>query len=143
MSTIEKSIVINAPIEKVFKFMEDPSNLPEIWPSMVEIKNIRQNENGWPIYEWVYKMAGVKFDGESDTVEVIPEKKVVTESTKGIQSRFDFDYTSVGSKTELQMKVKYTIPIPLLSKVAEQIIAKLNDHEADLLLINIKARMEA
>jgi len=35
---MNKSIFINAKVEKVFAYVEDPSNLPEVWPSMAEVK---------------------------------------------------------------------------------------------------------
>lgn len=142
MFKISRSIIIDAPIEKVCNFMEDPANLPEIWPSMVEVSNIRTNARGWPIYNWVYKMGGMKFQGESSTVEYEHNSHVITESTKGIQSRFDFHYRDVDGKTEVKMDVEYSVPIPVLSKVAEQVVGKLNEHEADVLLANLKADME-
>ena len=41
MATVKSSIVINAPVEKVFEYANKPENLPEIWPSMMEVKNIK------------------------------------------------------------------------------------------------------
>ncbi len=35
------------------------------------------------------------------------------------------------------------MPIPLLGKLAEAIIVKMNEHEAELGLANLKERMEA
>ena len=40
MATVKKSIKINAPVEKVFEYLT-PENLPEIWPSLVEVKNVK------------------------------------------------------------------------------------------------------
>ena len=142
MFKVKKSVIINAPVAKVCEFMDDPTNLPEIWPSMIEVKNVRTNSKGWPQYEWVYKMGGVKFEGEQDTLEYIQNEHVTTVSTKGIESRFDFNYQEVDGKTELVMVVEYSVPLPIVKKVAEKIIGKLNEHEMDLLLANLKVRME-
>ena len=38
--------------------------------------------------------------------------------------------------------VEYTVPIPLLGKLAEAFIVRMNDREGDLTLANLKARME-
>jgi len=73
---------------------------------------------------------------------MITNKHITTKSTKGIQNQFDFDYADLNGKTEVRMAVEYSVPIPLLSKVAEQIVGKLNEHEADILLENLKTRME-
>ena len=43
----------------------------------------------------------------------------------------------------MTFEAEYTVPIPLLGKLAEAFIVKQNEHEAELLLGNLKARMEA
>ena len=135
--------MINAPVAKVHGYMKDPANLPEYWPAMLEVKNIRTNAKGLPIYEWVYKMAGIKFEGETDTLEVIDNVKTVTHSTKGIPSHFIFDYLDKGGKTEMTVTVEYSAPNTLLGKLAQGMVDRLNEHDADAMLTTLKARMEA
>ena len=67
---------------------------------------------------------------------------MITESTKGIESRFVWDYKPEGSYTKLSVEIEYKIPIPLIGKLAETVIVKQNEHEADTLLKNLKDRME-
>jgi uncharacterized membrane protein len=141
--TIKKSVIIDTPVKKVFAFMEDPTNLPSIWPSMVEVRNVRKNAKGFPIYDWVYKMAGMKFEGEQDTLEFIKDKHITTASTRGIDSHFDFDYVEEHGKTKMDMKITYSVPVPVIKSLAEQVVGKLNEKEADILLANLKTRMEA
>jgi hypothetical protein len=40
------------------------------------------------------------------------------------------------------VEVDYTVPVPVLRKLAESIPVRMNDHEAELLVANVKARME-
>jgi len=119
-----------------------PENLPEIWSSMVEIKNSKVNSIGGYDFGWVYKMGGLKFDGESTTTEFIRNKHLVTESTKGIHSKFVWDYETAKDQTMLTVQVEYTIPIPLINKLAESFISKTNENEAESMLHNLKTRME-
>ncbi len=142
MIKIRKNVTINAPVDKVFSFMNDPHNLPEVWPSMVEVKNVKQNADGGYNFEWVYKMAGVHFDGASETIEFIKDRRIVTRSTKGIESKFTWDYEARGNSTILNVETEYKIPIPLIGKLAEAIILRENEREADILLANLKTRME-
>jgi uncharacterized membrane protein len=121
---LQKSIVIDAPVEKVFKFMDGPTILPEIMPSMVEVTNIRNNAKGWPIWEWVYKMGGLKFKGESDTIDRVVNKRITTVSTKGIQTRFDFTFEGKGGKTDLVMEIEYTVPIPCCKRLRSNSLPK-------------------
>ena len=142
MAKITKSVTINAPVEKVYAFMSEPTNLPEIWPSMVEVKDVQPSPAGGYNFSWVYKMAGVRFDGASETTEAIPNQRVVTKSTKGIESTFVWMYEPEDGGTKLTVETEYTVPIPLLGKLAEAFIVKQNQHEADVMLANLKARME-
>ena len=143
MAKLEKSVTINAPVNKVFDFMGDPKNLPEVWPSMVEVKDVQPLPAGGYNFSWTYKMAGMRFQGSSETTEFIANQHNVTESKKGIQSKFTWDYKPEAGGTKLNVKVEYTVPIPLLGKLAEAFIIKQNEHESDALLANLKARMEA
>ena len=142
MAKITKSVTINAPVEKVYAFMSEPTNLPEIWPSMVEVKDVQPSPAGGYNFSWVYKMAGVRFDGASETTETILNQRVVTKSTKGIESTFVWMYEPEDGGTKLTLEVEYTVPIPLVGKLAEAFIVKQNQHEADVMLANLKARME-
>ena len=74
MTTIERSIVIKAPVREVFSYLEDPVHLPEIWPSMVEVKEVKPLPKGGYRYHWLYKMAGMKFEGETETLEKMEQR---------------------------------------------------------------------
>lgn len=142
MAKITRSISINAPVEKVYAFMTDPSNLPEIWPSMVEVKDVQPAPAGGYNFGWVYKMAGTRFEGASEVTEFIANQRTVNKSTKGIQSTFVWSYEREDGGTKLTMEAEYVVPVPLLGKLAEAFIVKQNEHEAEVLLANLKARME-
>ncbi len=143
MKKVSKSVSINAPVEKVFAYMEDPSHLPDIWPSILAISNIQEEADGKKSYDWVYKMGGMKFNGKSETVEFIPNKRIVVNNPKGIKSKFTWDYEQEGSGTRLNFQAEYVIPVPLLGKLAASAVTKHGDEEADQLLANLKAKMEA
>jgi uncharacterized membrane protein len=142
MAILTKTIIINAPAEKVFAYAIEPTNLPEIWPSMIEVKDVQPSPAGGYNYGWVYKMAGMRIEGASETTECIPNKRTVTKSIKGIQSTFTWTYQPDAGGTKLTVEVEYTIPVPLLGKLVETFIVKLNEHEAEVMLANLKARIE-
>jgi len=142
MIKVTRSILINAPVEKVFAFMDDPCNLPEVWPSMVETHVKGPSPAGGQDFEWEYKMAGLRIKGESEVVERIPDRKIVTRSVKGIESNFVWSYEPEDGGTRLTVEAEYNIPVPLIGRLAESVIARQNEREADILLENLKARME-
>ena len=142
MAKIEKTIIIHAPADKIFNFMTNPHNLLEIWPAMVEIKDVKKNPKGGMDFGWVYKMAGMRFEGYSETSDFTLNKHYMTHSKKGIESTFKWDYEPIPEGTRLHVEVEYKVPIPLVGKLAEAVITKQNDHEATVLLTNLKDRME-
>jgi uncharacterized membrane protein len=87
MIKTEKSIIIHAPVEEVFSFWKDPENQVEVWPSLVEVKDLQPLPDGGYTHTWVYKMAGMKFEGSTETVEFVPNQRFVEVSKGGIESR--------------------------------------------------------
>jgi uncharacterized membrane protein len=138
MAKIKRTIIINAPVEKVFDYIADSNNLPEFWPSMVEVKDVEKDKS----FRWVYKMAGMRFEGSSEVIESIANERRVTKSTSGIPNTFMWTYQPEQGGTRLTLEIEYTVPIPLLGKLAEVFIVKMNEREADIMLANLKARME-
>ena len=143
MAKVEKTITINAPVEKVFEYVDDAYNLPEIWPSMVEVSDVERLPNGGNKMRWVYKMAGMRFEGTSEDIEYVANQRTVAKSRGGIESTFVWTYEPEDGGTKVTVEVEYTVPVPVLGKLAEAIIVKLNENEAESLLANLKARMEA
>jgi len=142
MATLTKSVLIDAPIEKVFAYLENPMNMLDVWPSMVDIRNIQSTDGGLKTYEWTYKMAGMKLDGSSVDVESVPYERMVTVSKGGIESTITWLFSAEDGKTRLTSITEYSVPMPVLGKLAESIILKTNDREAETLLVNIKTMLE-
>ncbi|MEE9188256.1 MAG: SRPBCC family protein [Anaerolineales bacterium] len=141
MAKIESSVTINAPEEEVFEFAR-PGNLPEIWPSLVEVSNIKELPNGGYSWDWVYKMAGMRFNGASTHTEFVVNERTVSKSTGGIESTITWLYQPEDGGTKLTTIAEYKVPVPLLGKLAESFIVKFNENESETILANLKARME-
>ena len=143
MAKLEKTVSIKAPAEKIFSFINDPRGLPEVWPSMVEVRNVHPGPVGGNNFDWTYKMAGMLFKGSTEQLESTPNQRLVSENKKGIPSKFVWTCQPEADGTRLNLQVEYTVPVPLVGKVAEAFIIKLNQNEMDVMLANLKARMEA
>lgn len=142
MPKVKKSATINAPVEKVFNYATDQTNMPEIWPSMVDVKILEKLPNGGTKSQYTYKMAGMRFEGINFDTEFIPNKRTVTRTEGGIESEITWDYEAEGETTRLTIASEYNIPIPLIGKMAEKFILKQNENELEIILANLKARME-
>ena len=143
MASVKKSITISAPAEKVFGYISEPANLPEFWPSLVEVRDVRRLPNGGTTNRWVYKMAGIRLEGTSDDVEYVANERLVSKTTGGTDSTQTWMLQPEAGGTKVTFEIEYTVPVPVLGKLAEAVIVKMNEREGDLVLANLKARMEA
>ena len=144
MARLERSVTINAPVEKVFAYVCDDAMHTLDWmPSMVEVKDVVSTKEGvGSRYRWAYKMAGLRFEGENITTEYVPNQRLVEQSKGGISSTWTWTFAPEGEGTRLNLAIEYTVPVPVLGKLAEALVLRQNEREADLALANIKARME-
>ncbi len=143
MPKVERNININAPVKKVFDYIADPKLTPEWLPGMIEVKDIKQTEEGvGSTHNWVYKMAGIRFEGKNITDEHVPNKKIVIRSEGSIKTLWNWNFEPHDDGTKIDLSVEYTIPMPVLGKIAEAIVLKQNEREAELALANIKTKME-
>jgi hypothetical protein len=87
-------------------------------------------------------MLGVPLRGETTVSEHVPNERRVTNSKGGATSTWTLTFTPHEGGTKLDLELVYTIPVPVLGKLAEQLVLKRNQREADLSMENIKQRLE-
>jgi hypothetical protein len=66
----------------------------------------------------------------------------VSKMAGGIEGWTTFVYEAQGQGTKVSLEMEYLVPLPVIGKLAEAVIIKMNEHEAEMLLVNLKARME-
>ena len=128
-------------MEKVFDYISEPSNLPEIWPSLVEVKDVQRLPDGTK-FRWVYKMAGIHLEGTTEGDDSVANQRIVSKTKGGVESTQTWMFQPEGNETKVTFEVEYTVPIPALDKLAEAIIVKMNEQEGEVILANLKTRME-
>lgn len=131
MATIERSIVIEAPLEKVFDYMDYPPHQAEMLP------------NGGSRSDWTYKMFGVKLEGSVEAVEYGPNEKIFFEMTGSIGGRISWTFEERNNAKEVTYHADYALPIPRLGEPLTELAAGYNEREVEATLANLKARMEA
>ena len=141
MVPISRSITIGAPAGRVFEQLTEPSALLEIWPSLVSVANARHESDGRHAFDWTFKMAGIRFQGHCDTLEVDSGRRRVDHNEGGIPSTFSWEFEPRGEATEVKLEITYQIPL-LLRMVGSPVLRLMNEHEAETLLANLKARLE-
>ena len=141
MAKIERSITINAPVEKVFSYINDPMSGLEYNPSLTDIRDVTGIGVG-DRAKFSYKMMGIPLSGELECMERVPNERLVIKSTGGAASTWTYTVKPEDGGTRLNVVVDYTIPVPVLGKFAERLVESRFEREADILMVNIKERME-
>ena len=142
MPTINNSINISAPVDKVFAYLSDPRNSTEWFVGMTESTHVSGSGVGQHS-RWTYTMIGIPFQGDSKLTEHVPNQRLVYEQTGGITSIMTFTFAPHEGGTKLGLDMDYTIPVPVLGKLAEKVVFKRNQREAQMSMENIKERSEA
>jgi uncharacterized membrane protein len=141
MARIHKSVEIKVPVEKVFSYIDDPRNSPEWITNMIEVSDVTGSGVG-KHFNWVWKMAGIKLNGESTNTEYISNKRIVLKTKGGIDATWDFKFESQKNVTTLDVDVDYSVPVPVLGKLAEKLILKRNERDLEMGLMNLKEILE-
>lgn len=141
MPTLHKTITVEAPVEKVFKYMTEPTHLPEIWPSLFEVKEVTTLPTGGYKFGWFYNMAGKRAEGTTKTSEWLPNERFVDKATGDLEATFAWSFFPENGYTKIELDAEY-MPPKFFPKEELPFIKQRNESEAGLILENLKARFE-
>jgi uncharacterized protein YndB with AHSA1/START domain len=137
-----KTVEIHAPVAQVFDYLCEPTNLPEIWPSVLEVSNVERNQDGSCSFDWTYKMAGMRFPGHCTQKVVSPQEYVEAQNRGGIPSSFRWTYEAKAGWCELTCEVDYTVSVPVLGRIAEAAAMTIDDRGLETMLANVRHAIE-
>lgn len=144
MATIKRTIMIDAPVEKVFSFMTTPDNWTRYITSLTSVGNLSSEtlEPG-TTFTWEYRMLGVKMHGTGTITDNVKNAVFGTKMAGTVPVREHYTFTPSGNATELAMEITYELPAKVLEKIASSSLAeKLNQKEALNILEKIKVFCE-
>ena len=142
MATVKASTVINAPPDRVFAYVTEPATMSEWLAKMVEVRNVVGTGEGQQ-YEWTYKYVGLLLRGQSVVVQHVPNALAVTQSIGTISSTWTFNIEPHEEGTNLTIEVEYSLPIPVLGKIAEHIAVRRDARDLETSLTNVKETLES
>ncbi|MBT8451307.1 MAG: SRPBCC family protein [Deltaproteobacteria bacterium] len=141
MASWKDSILIHASPEDVFAYVDDPTELPTWLPGMIEVRNVEGTGLGQQ-YEYTYKMGGLQFRGQNVVIEYVPNERGLHHVLGMISALWEYSVEPHANGTVLNIEVEYTIPIPVLGRIAERLAIKQNAASFELALINVKDVLE-
>jgi coenzyme Q-binding protein COQ10 len=143
MTTVERSIFVNAPPEVVTEISQDPTRLPEWY------KGIEQAEPDGVYPEVggsvavVYKTAGASFDITMTAVEHVPGQSQVNQMEGMITGTNSWWFEPEGEGTHVTARFEYQMPGGALGKVADKLVVeRMNEENLEKSLQALKALAE-
>ncbi len=147
MTQIRKSILINAPIEKVYAFARDPEKWNRWFVGLSVPEETKGHGEAGTTTKHKYTMAGVEFPMIAKVVEDTPGPKVARwrGTFEGpLSGQHAWTYTAKGDATEMAGELDYTIPGSIIGKIADKlVIEKLQERAIEHSLENLKLLCEA
>lgn len=144
MITIEKSIIIEAPVAEVFAYTVDPNNLPEYYTGVDAVKDVRRLPNGGYAFTATHKIAGLNADASMETAEFVSNEWLVTKGHSPLLDlklsvRFEQLESAVTRVTGI---AEYTFPGGPLAKLGEAFLTRYYEHAVAMSQATMKAQIE-
>lgn len=142
MASHKNSIVIKAPLNEVFAYVNEPTTLPDWMVGMIEVRNVIGTGEGLQ-YDWTFKMVGVQLRGQNVVVEYVENECATHQGIGMISSNWTNIVAPHEDGTELTIDVDYTMPVPVLGKLAEHLTVRRNERGIQFSLLNVKEILES
>jgi coenzyme Q-binding protein COQ10 len=145
MPHVEETILIAAPVEKVFDFIANsPESMPDWWPPMTLQERVTPPPTRLgSVSRYAYNMLGIEIKGEHEVTAFTPNERLHVTTTSGLDSAFDWLFRVEKGGCRLTVRVDYEVPGGILGKLANKVVVERKNLE-DLQqgLRNLKRLME-
>jgi hypothetical protein len=139
---LKKNVIITAPPEKVFDVVYDTANISQIWRNVSNIRNLQSLPNGGHSFQFDYSMAGLRLNGAGTDLVVLRPHRLITRTTGGVTSTLNWTFNPIltNTQTDLTLEVNYEVPVPLVGRLAEYVVAKINESDIVHMLDYLKRK---
>lgn len=141
MASWKNSVAIAAPADRVFAYVDDPTNLPIWLPTMVEVRNVIGTGAGQQ-FEWTSKMAGRLLRGQTTVVEHVPNVHGLHQTIGMVTCTFEYTVEPQDDGATLSIEIEYSVPVPVLGRLAERVLLRRNAREFEVGIVTIKDVLE-
>lgn len=144
MSIIKQSVVIEAPVSKVFEFVTNPANWPRYVTNLMDVKDMSPDIPAkGSTFTYQYKMMGFNFEGKGSIAENVKDKSFSLSFESVVPIKESYDFVDMGDgTTEFFFTLEYEVPGKLLAIANTLLIEKLSVIETKNILEKIKVECE-
>ena len=140
MAVIEKSIVIHAPVEKVFELLDDHHRIPEYSPSVSRVEDVRQSDGRHGDSVRVhYSLMGIDLPTTLTVREHTRPGKIAVELHGAVHGTITTTLEPQGDATQVKMHVDYEIRGGRVGKAIDVLLLeRMTEKNAERWLENVK-----
>lgn len=110
MIQVERSIIIDRPIEEVFAYVSDLRHAPEWQTGLLEVRRTTDGPPGpGTKYAFVRKFLGRKLEASNEFIAYEPNALVTFRTTSGpmpVEASYRFEPTAVGAKVTCTIEMR-------------------------------------
>jgi ligand-binding SRPBCC domain-containing protein len=136
---LNKSIVMNAPLDWLFDTVMHPDNLHTMNPDIEVLSHSASPLGGFDT-EWQYTFGAIKLTGKSTVVAYERPCTLVVDTQGGIPSHWVWRFSTEEAGTRVSVEVDYDIPKPL--QFMGNMLIKRNEKAVETQLHNLKMMAE-
>jgi uncharacterized membrane protein len=140
MAEIHKSVTIDAPAERVFDLLDDPSAIPSYTPNVERVEDVRQSEQRiGDTFRVIYKAVGMTFEEMFTVTEHMRPTRLASRFENGMKGTFVYQLAPQGQQTTLSVDVHYELPGGALGKAIDALLLeRTNEKTMEKQLDNLR-----
>lgn len=136
----QHSVHIQAPVQVVFKRIEDPVTL---WGGAVDVSDVQMTPSGiGTTWKWSTPMMGLHVTGTMTRTDQVVEERIVEESSTGPVWTWTLA-PGHHDDTVLTLQMEYSTQVPLLDKAVMLTVGRHTDEEMQRWLTAVKMTLES
>ena len=140
MAHIHKRATIDAPIEKVFDFVDDPERIPTYAPNVERVMDVvRTEKRVGDSFRVIYKVLGVTFDQKFKVTAYQRPNRVGNSVEGGMTGTFNWNFEPQGNQTQVSVDVQYSLAGGPIGKAVDAVmLERTNEKTMEQMLQNIQ-----
>ena len=125
MSKIKRSILIDAPVEKVFDYISDYQNWPNFYIGISDVRP-QTEHTAQTGSKFIYRssMGSISFTVGTEFRDFVKNKGWRGKSFKGVNHATNYELQEVEGKTRFTHEISFNIPFYLGGKIFDQFFMK-------------------
>jgi uncharacterized membrane protein len=143
MLTVREHIDVDAPVEAVFEYMDEPSRQPDITPSLTHSHLLERLPNGGARARYTYTILGLSFSGEVHATDYVPNERIVWTMQGDLKGTIRWYFQPLrDERSRFTYAATYALPGPsFLRPLLKPVVQRYNEREVHALLRRLDARL--